>query len=135
MRTRIEVPAPLHTQVAHAARFGRALDALLETLDPDQSSVVWLVGRSSEVSTFVRDVVREWCAGTIGAARATREIESYLHSLHRSVRRLFGELFVASCCRKSGTHPIEATELSATRRPLDSTSPTLTQTSDRLAFS
>ena len=135
MRTRIEVPGPLHVQVAHAARFGRALDALLEKMDPHDGSAIWLVGRSSEVSTFVRDVVREWCAGAVDATRAAREIEAYLHSLHRSVRRLFGELFAPTCCRKSGAHAIQSTQLSAARRPFDSSAPTLTQPGGRLAFS
>jgi hypothetical protein len=134
--TRIEVPGPLHAQVAHGARFGRALDALLEDMDPHDARAVWLVGRSSEVSAFVRDVVREWCAGAVDATRATREIEAYLHSLHRSVRRLFGELFIASCCRKSPARAaIQAAQLSAVRRQLDSSAPTLTQPDGRLLFS
>src|SRR5205814_10048373 len=103
--------------------------------DPHERAALWLVGRSSEVSTFVRDVVREWCAGAVDATRAAREIESYLHSLHRSVRRLFGAHFVGTCCRKSGAHAIQSTQLSAMRRPFDSTAPTLTQPDGRLAYS
>jgi hypothetical protein len=134
MSTRIEVPGPLHAQVAHAARFGRALDALLEEMDPRDAREVWLVGRSSEVSAFVRDVVREWCAGEVDAGRAAREIEAYLHSLHRSARRLFGELFIATCCRR-GASAIHAAQLSAMRQQLDSAASTLTQPDGRLAFS
>src|SRR5438067_437372 len=74
MRKRIEVPGPLHAQVAHAARFGRALDALLERTHPDDDvGSVWLVGRSSEVSAFVRDVVREWAVRKVPSHRRSRE--------------------------------------------------------------
>ena len=136
MRNRIEVPAILHAQVAHAARFGRALDALLDSIDESDSGAVWLLGRSSEVSAFVRDVVREWCAGRVDPARAAHEIESYVMSLHRAVKRLFGDAFAAPCCRKkSGARAIHGAQLSAARRRLDSVSPTLTQPGGRYALS
>jgi hypothetical protein len=110
----------LRAQLAHAERFARTLDLLLQRTSEDDQAFVWLAGRGDEVRAFVGDVSRSWMIGERTENEACAAIESYLDALHQDMHPWFGEWYAPTCCgpyaheatltrkKTSGTRPVVA---------------------------
>jgi hypothetical protein len=90
--------AELRGQLAHAERFARTLDLLLQRTAEDDPAFVWLAGRGDEVRAFSGDVARSWMIGERDEAQACSAIKSYLGALHEALHPWFGEWYAPSCC-------------------------------------
>jgi hypothetical protein len=113
----------LQIRVDQAEQLVRALRVLHGRAAPGDPGYLWLLGRADEVRTLVDEVVREWTAGSIDAARACEAIRSYVDAIHFKLHRRYGGCG-ASCC---GPHlepftrgDVKRAEVHTTRARLES---------------
>jgi hypothetical protein len=87
----------LQIRIDQAEQLARALRVLSGRAAPTDSGYLWLLGRADEVRTLVDEIVREWTAGSIDAARACEAIRSYVNAVHFKLHHRYGGCG-ASCC-------------------------------------
>jgi hypothetical protein len=83
-------PAPLRRELLRAARLSCELARLVERVDQDDRSFVWLVGRADEVRAFVGSTMGEWRAERLDAGPAAERVHTYVEAVESSLVELFG---------------------------------------------
>jgi hypothetical protein len=88
-------PPEIQRHVLHAEKLARVLVRIETKRDR------WSIGRASELSLFVADVLGDWRVERLATADAGATLEAYLAWLHAGVRKRLRA--TPSCCRDEVT--------------------------------